>query len=301
MATPFPFSPTTRNLLDLAIQEDLHAGDPSSEALFTPTEERRATVVAKEELVVAGQPIVEALLQILDPDVQCRWYVTDGDRVTPGAIGELQGRTLSLLRSERLLLNFLRHLSGVATSTWRYASTLRETRTRLVDTRKTTPGFRELEKYAVRMGGGANHRMSLGGGVMLKDNHIAAAGSIREAVRRCRSYAPFLLRVEVEIERLDQVEEALESGADVIMLDNMSHDDLAAAIARIGGQALTEASGNVTLERLPSLASLGLDFISVGAITHSAPQVDISVRFDGELAPARRIDRPSAHPTPAQP
>lgn len=275
----FPFSRLTSQLLDLALAEDLHAGDPSTDAVFGADDRTSGQWIAKEELVLAGLPIVEEIFQRIDADVTLHWQQPDGASVGSGVFGTLEGPTRAILRGERTALNFLRHLSGVATFTRRHVEAMGPTATLLADTRKTTPGMRELEKYAVRMGGGTNHRYSLGSGVMLKDNHIAAAGSITEAVRSARAHAPLLLRIEVEIERLDQIEEALAAGADILMLDNMDIPTMREAIDRINGRCLVEISGNVTLERLPALGELGATMISSGALTHSAPQVDISLRL----------------------
>jgi nicotinate-nucleotide pyrophosphorylase (carboxylating) len=277
---PFPFSDATRTLIRLALDEDLYAGDVTTDAIFGPDDVGSASFRAKETLTIAGIPVVEEVFRLVDPEMQVSWSVSDGDTVALGtSLGLVNGRVRSLLRAERVTLNFFRHLSGVASMTRRYVDALASARTRLVDTRKTTPGFRELEKYAVRMGGGFNHRYNLSSGVMIKDNHIAAAGSIALAVAKVRHHAPFLLRIEVEVANLMQVEEALEAGVDVIMLDNMDTPTMAAAIQKIAGRALVEASGNITESRLAELREIGVDIISTGAITHSAPQVDISMKI----------------------
>lgn len=277
---PFPFSDATRTLIRLALDEDLYAGDVTTDAIFGPDDVGSASFRAKETLTIAGIPVVEEVFRLVDPEMQVTWSVSDGDTVAPGtSLGLVNGRVRSLLRAERVTLNFFRHLSGVASLTRRYVDALASDRTRLVDTRKTTPGFRELEKYAVRMGGGFNHRYNLSSGVMIKDNHIAAAGSIALAVAKVRHHAPFLLRIEVEVANLTQVNEALAAGVDVIMLDNMDTPTMAAAIQKIAGRALVEASGNITETRLAELREIGVDIISTGAITHSAPQVDISMKI----------------------
>jgi nicotinate-nucleotide pyrophosphorylase (carboxylating) len=277
---PFPFSDATRTLIRLALDEDLYAGDVTTDAIFSPDDLGSASFRAKETLTIAGIPVVEEVFRLVDPEMQVSWSVADGETVAPGTtLGFVKGRVRSLLRAERVTLNFFRHLSGVASLTRRYVDALASERTRLVDTRKTTPGFRELEKYAVRMGGGFNHRYNLSSGVMIKDNHIAAAGSIALAVTKVRHHAPFLLRIEVEVASLTQVEEALAAGADVIMLDNMDTPTMAVAIQLIAGRALVEASGNITETRLAELREIGVDIISTGAITHSAPQVDISMKI----------------------
>jgi nicotinate-nucleotide pyrophosphorylase (carboxylating) len=280
---PFPFSDATRTLIRLALDEDLYAGDVTTDAIFGPDETSWAEYRAKEPMTLAGLPVVQEVFRLIDAEVVVHWQVEDGDTVTPeGApvpLGRVEGRVRSILRGERVSLNFFRHLSGIATRTHAWSSLLSGTRTRLVDTRKTTPGFRELEKYAVRMGGGFNHRYNLSSGVMIKDNHIKAAGSIAAAVERVRHHAPFLLRIEVETANLDEVQQALAAGADVIMLDNMTTAQMAEAVAVIAGRALVEASGNITDARLGELRDIGIDIISSGAITHSAPQVDISLKI----------------------
>jgi nicotinate-nucleotide pyrophosphorylase (carboxylating) len=277
----FPFSDATRQLIRLALLEDLHAGDVTTDAVFDDVQTLTARFGARESLVVAGIPMVEEVFALVDPDVRCTWRVADGGRCAPGEVlGEVHGRVRSVLRAERVALNFLRHLSGVATLTRRCADILGDDGPKIVDTRKTTPGFREIEKYAVRMGGGRNHRYNLSSGVMLKDNHIAAAGSIAEAVRRVRAHAPFLLRVEVEVQDHDELRQALDAGADAVLLDNMNTESMAEAVRIVGGRALVEASGGITEARLAELRGIGLDFISSGALTHSAPNVDIGLDVD---------------------
>jgi nicotinate-nucleotide pyrophosphorylase (carboxylating) len=270
----------------MALQEDLHQGDVTSDAIFDPHERGRAVLVARETLTLAGLPVADEVLRQVDPRLVASWSFSDGEEVAPGPVGVVVGPVRSLLRAERTLLNFVRHLSGVATLTRRCVRALGpDTSTRLVDTRKTTPGFRVLEKYAVRMGGGANHRYDLGSGVLIKDNHIAAAGSISAAVAKTRAHAPFLLRIEVEVGRLTEIEEAIAAGADVLLLDNMDTPTLRLAVAQVAGRVRLEASGTITAARLPELAPVGLDFISMGALTHSAPQVDLALKIvPGDVA-----------------
>ncbi len=264
----------------MALQEDIYAGDPSTDALFGDEDRASGVFLAKAPLTLAGLDVVAEVFAQVDPRMALEWACTDGDSVLAGTtVGTISGPVRGLLRGERVALNFLRHLSGVATMTRACADVLKGSKTRLVDTRKTTPGMRELEKAAVRAGGGFNHRYNLSSGVMLKDNHIAAAGSIGAAVERARAYAPFTLRIEVEVETLDGVQQALDAGVDIIMLDNMTSDAMRQAIALIDGRAIVEASGNITIDRLKELRDIGLDVISSGAITHSAPQVDISVKI----------------------
>lgn len=285
MASPFPFSPGTLELIRLALEEDLSGGDITSDAIFTADEEAQGAFVAKQELTLCGLALVEQVYRMVDPDIVCEWYFHDGDRITQGTFGVSRGRARSLLRAERLALNFLRHLSGIATLTHSYVEALGGSAgPKMLDTRKTTPGFRALEKYAVRCGGGHNHRFNLGAGAMIKDNHAEAAGSITHAVQKVRKELSWLAKIEVEVSDFDALEEAIQAGADVVMLDNMSTEDMKEAIRRTDGRAAIEASGNITLERLPELASIGLDAVSSGALTHSAPDADISYLF-GKSAP----------------
>lgn len=286
---PFPFAPATSSLIDLAIQEDLFAGDVTTDAIFTANEETEGAFVAKHEMTICGTAIVKEVYRRVDPEIQTRWMVQDGDRVGRGTIAVSSGRCRSLLRAERVALNFLRHLSGISSLTHTYAEALGgPSGPRLLDTRKTTPGFRELEKYAVRCGGGYNHRFNLGSGAMIKDNHAEAAGSITVAVQKVRAELPWLNKIEVEVSNFDQLEEAINAGAEVILLDNMSTDDMREAVSLARGRALLEASGNITLARLPELSDIGLHAVSSGALTHSAPNADISYLF-GEIPAAAPI------------
>lgn len=277
-------SPRIRRLIDMAIDEDEVGFDVAS-AVFFEGETVEARLVAKEALTLAGLPMVEAVFERVDPEVAWRFNFEDGQRVEKGQIiGSAEGEAVSILRGERIALNFLQRMSGIASKTAAYVAAMGETTTRIVDTRKTLPGYRELDKYSVRCGGGANHRFNLSGGVMIKDNHIAAAdGSIKKAVLRARERAPLTLKVEVEVTNFDEMERALEAGADVIMLDNMSTEEMVEAIERIrehsADRVAVEASGNITLERLPEIANIGLDYISSGALTHSIEAADISLKF----------------------
>jgi len=267
-------------LIELALAEDLGTGDLTSEALFPPTRHGTARLVAREPLVVSGLWLAEAIFRRLDEGCRVRARVDEGAQVRAGAVlAEVRGPVRALLSGERTALNFVRHLCGVASLTRRYARALAGTGCTLLDTRKTTPGMRALEKAAVRAGGGHNHRMGLFDGVMIKDNHIAAAGSIARAVAAARRRVPPTVRIEVECESLAQVEQAVRAGADIVMLDNMPPARLAAAVRRVAGRARTEASGRVTLERLAEVARSGVDFVSVGALTHSAPAADIALDF----------------------
>lgn len=272
--------PQTRRLVDMALDEDDAARDPSA-AVFSPDHTSSAEVIAKQPLVVAGQPIAELVFERLDAEVHLEPRAEEGDRLEAGdPLGTVRGPTASLLRAERTALNFLQRLCGIATKTARYVEALDDPETALVDTRKTLPGFRHLDKYAVRCGGGHNHRYDLGGGIIVKDNHIAAAGSIAAAIDQIRDEAPHLLKIEVEVETLEGLDRAVDAGADVVMLDNMSTETMGRAVDRAPDEVLLEASGNVTLDRLPELGGLGLDVVSSGALTHSVQAADISMQFE---------------------
>ena len=268
-------------LIALALAEDIGTGDITTDALIPAAQMGRGVIVAKEALIVCGIEAVRRVFNAVDPDTRIDLACQDGDRVTAGTtVMAASGRMASLLKAERTALNFLQRLSGIATHVRTYADALpKGVTTRLVDTRKTTPGWRALEKYAVRVGGAANHRMGLYDGVLIKDNHIAACGGVATAVARARSGVHHLVKVEVEVGDFAQLAQALEAGADVIMLDNMPITDVKEAVTRIGGRALSEVSGNVSLESLGALAGTGVDIISVGALTHQARSVDLSMRI----------------------
>jgi nicotinate-nucleotide pyrophosphorylase (carboxylating) len=270
--------PSVMKLLHLALEEDIGTGDVTTDAVISSRAQGKAEIVAKAPLVLAGISLAEAVFRELDPLVTFSPLHRDGDRLTPGdAVCRISGRLRALLTGERTALNFLQRLSGIATHVRNYMTLLGDRPVRLVDTRKTIPGWRVLEKYAVRVGGAANHRMSLSDGILIKDNHIAAAGGIRaavEAVRRSRSH---LLRIEIEVTDIEEVEEALAAGADVIMLDNMSLEQIRKSAGLIKGKALIEVSGGVTRDQLTDLVDAGVDIISSGALTHSAVSVDISM------------------------
>ena len=277
-------NPITMNLvaddiIRFALREDMNAGDLSTESVCPERREAEVQLIAKAEGVIAGLDVFERAFTLLDPRTSFDARVTDGDAVEPGQLlGIVRGDARVLLSGERVALNFLQRMSGIATYTRRMAAALEGTKTRLVDTRKTTPCLRIFEKAAVEAGGGANHRYNLSQAVMLKDNHIDAAGGIAAAVAGARAHAPFVCTVEVECEDLDMVREALEAGADIIMLDNMTHEQMAEAVALIDGRAKVEASGNVDAGNIRALADLGVDFISSGALTHSAPILDLSLK-----------------------
>lgn len=269
----------TDDLIRLALKEDISQEDVSTNAVMPIARLGRVELICKEDGIVAGLGIFARVFQLLDPDTQVYFTCKDGDRVTRGQLmATVTGDIRVLLSGERVALNYLQRMSGIATYTRKMADVLEGGKTVLLDTRKTTPNNRIFEKYAVKVGGGSNHRYNLSDGVMLKDNHIAAAGGIAKAVAQAKAYAPFVRKIEVETETLEQVREALEAGADIIMLDNMSMEDMKEALSIIGGRAKTECSGNVTLQNLARLRDLGVDFVSSGAVTHSAPILDISMK-----------------------
>ena len=266
-------------LLLAALREDISNEDVSTNAVIREETPGEVELLAKQDGVIAGLEVFARVFTLLDERTEVTFLCKDGDAVRSGQLlGRVRGDIRVLLSGERVALNLLQRMSGIATCAREMAAALQGTNTRLLDTRKTTPGLRILEKYAVRVGGGYNHRFNLSDGVLLKDNHIAAAGGVREAVRLAREYAPFLQKVEVEVETLEMVDEAVAAGADVIMLDNMPVEDMREAVRRIAGRAQTECSGNVTREKLQALADIGVDYISSGALTHSAPILDISMK-----------------------
>jgi nicotinate-nucleotide pyrophosphorylase (carboxylating) len=268
-------------LIDLALEEDLGLGDVTSEATIPAEATGRGTFLSKDELVLAGTAVARRVFERLG--ATCRFDREDGAPARRGdLLGVAEGPVRALLAAERTSLNFLQRLSGVATTTRRAVDALAAGggRTRLLDTRKTTPGWRRLEKDAVRAGGGVNHRFSLGDGILIKDNHVAACGGVAEAVRRARARGNAMLRVEVEVVDLPGLEEAIAAGADIVLLDNMDDATMAEAVRRARGRVLLEASGNMTLERLPRVAATGVDYVSMGALTHSARAADISFEVD---------------------
>ena len=272
--------PRTDHLIDLALDEDAGLGDLTSRAIFPTSHRSTAIIAAKAPLVVAGIEVAARVFERVDNGARVTLHAADGDRVRPGArLLTVKGPTRSLLTAERTALNFLQRLSGVATLSRQFADAVAGTGVRVVDTRKTTPGWRALEKAAVRAGGCANHRSSLGEHILIKDNHIAAAGSVRRAVTLARAEAPHTARVEVEAATLAEVRAALTASADVILLDNMSPADVRRAVSLISGRALVEVSGGVTLDNIRRYCLKGVTVISVGALTHSAPAVDIGMRI----------------------
>jgi nicotinate-nucleotide pyrophosphorylase (carboxylating) len=260
------------------LQEDIGFGDITTMSTIPEEEQGTGILYAKEAGMIAGLPIVQQVFEVVDPSLVFVAKAADGDRVEKGQqIAEVEGSVRSILSGERLALNLLQRLSGIATRTNQYVQAIAGTKARVVDTRKTTPGLRLLEKYAVRVGGGHNHRYALYDAVMIKDNHIKGAGGIKQAVDAARATIPHTMKIEVETESLEQVREALEAGADIIMLDNMELERMKEAVALIAGRAVVEASGGVTLETIRSIAETGVDVISVGALTHSVKALDISL------------------------
>ncbi len=273
----------TDRLIQLAIEEDVGPGDITTESLVGPDVQGRGIIIAKEPLVLAGLDVVKKVFEAFGHDILYKPEFNDGDTVDEKeTVLTIDGSLHALLKGERIALNFLQRLSGIATHTRSYVKKLGNRNVRLVDTRKTTPGWRELEKFAVRMGGAHNHRMSLYDGVLIKDNHIAVSGSIKKAVETVRKNVPRDMKIEVEVTSMDEAGEAISAGADIIMLDNMTTDMIKKAVELICGKALVEVSGGVTMDSLRQLADTGADIISVGALTHSARAVDLSMRISCE-------------------
>ncbi|MBO8129299.1 MAG: carboxylating nicotinate-nucleotide diphosphorylase [Peptococcaceae bacterium] len=273
--------PDWDNVIKAALAEDLGHGDITTETVVPAEMRATARIVSKDHGIVAGLPVARRVFELLDPATVMEMDCWDGSPVVPGqTLATLSGNAGILLRGERVALNFLQHLSGIATQTHNLVKLVREYGVKILDTRKTTPGLRSLEKYAVRVGGGHNHRFGLYDGILIKDNHIAVAGSITEAIRRARAGAPHTLKIEVEVETLNGVHEALEAEADIIMLDNMSPETMRQAVQIVGGRCLLEASGGITTETVIEVARTGVDFISVGALTHSVRALDISMDIE---------------------
>lgn len=266
-------------ILMMALQEDISSEDVSTNAVMPEACLGEVELLSKADGVIAGLPVFARVFTLLDEETDFTFYVKDGDRVSKGQkLAVIRGDIRVLLSGERVALNYLQRLSGVATYTNRVVKLLEGSSIKLLDTRKTTPNMRLLEKYAVTVGGGCNHRYNLSDGILLKDNHIGAAGSVAKAVAMAKAYAPFVRKIEVETETLDMVREAVEAGADIIMFDNMTHDMMKEAVAIIDGRAETECSGNVTEENISKLKDVGVDYISSGALTHSAPILDLSLK-----------------------
>ena len=275
-----PLDRASKQLITMALDEDLGPGGDVTSALLPMDLEGEAIILAKSTLVIAGAEAFAEVFEQVDPLVQVNFQKVDGDTAEPGeTIGQVNGPARSLLIGERTALNLMQRLSGVATMARAAVEAVADTQAKIVDTRKTTPGFRSLEKAAVRAGGALNHRMNLSDGVLIKDNHIGALGGVTRAIEAAKRRAHHLLKIECEVSTLEEVDEAVAAGADIILLDNMSNEMMREAVDRIAGRALTEASGNMTLERLPEVAKTGVDLISMGALTHSAQAADISLKW----------------------
>lgn len=262
-----------------ALKEDITSEDVTTNAVMREKKKGHADLICKEDGIIAGLEVFERVFKLLDPESVFETPFKDGDEIRNGQkIGDLTGDIRALLSGERTALNYMQRMSGIATFTKGLSKELEGTGTKLLDTRKTTPNMRPFEKYSVKVGGGYNHRYNLSDGILIKDNHIGAAGGVKEAVALAKEYAPFVRKIEVETESLEMVAEALEAGADIIMLDNMDNETMRKAVEMVAGRAETECSGNVTKERLQEIAEIGVDYVSCGALTHSAPIMDISLK-----------------------
>lgn len=262
-----------------ALKEDITSEDISTNSVMPHYQLGEVELICKQDGVIAGLAVFQRVFELLDANTEVVFTVQDGDNVTSGQkLGFVRGDIRVLLSGERTALNYLQRMSGIATYTRNVVDLLEGTNIKLLDTRKTTPGMRIFEKYAVKAGGGCNHRFNLSDGILLKDNHICAAGGVKEAIAMAKKYAPFVRKIEVEVENLEMLKEALEAGADIIMLDNMSVEDMEKAVALCAGKAETECSGNVTKENIAKLAHIGVDYVSSGALTHSAPILDLSLK-----------------------
>lgn len=267
------------DLILSALKEDITSEDISTNSVMPHYQLGEVELICKEDGIIAGLEVFKRVFELLDEKTEVTFSCQDGDTVKKGQkLGVLRGDIRVLLSGERTALNYLQRMSGIATYTRTVADLLKGTKTKLLDTRKTTPGMRIFEKYAVKVGGGYNHRYNLSDGILLKDNHIGAAGGVRQAVRMAKEYAPFVRKIEIEVENLDMLKEALEAGADIIMLDNMSVEDMKEAVRLTAGRAETECSGNVTKENIARLVDIGVDYISSGALTHSSPILDLSLK-----------------------
>lgn len=261
------------------LKEDITSEDVSTNAVMPESKQGKADLICKQDGIVCGLDVFERTFKLLDETSRFEANFSDGDFVKKGElIGVIYGDVKAILSGERTALNYLQRMSGISTMTREYSDELKDYKTVLLDTRKTTPNMRPFEKHAVRVGGGTNHRYNLSDGVLLKDNHIGAAGSVTNAIKMAKAYAPFVRKIEIETETLEQVKEALEAGADIIMLDNMDNETMRKAVEMIDGRAQTECSGNVTKQRLREIAEIGVDFVSCGALTHSAPIMDVSLK-----------------------
>ncbi len=267
------------DLILQALKEDITSEDISTNSVMPHYQLGEVELICKEDGVIAGLDVFKRVFQLLDEKTEVSFSCKDGDKVAKGQkLGTIKGDIRVLLSGERTALNYLQRMSGIATYTRTIADLLKDSNTKLLDTRKTTPGMRIFEKYAVKVGGGYNHRYNLSDGILLKDNHIGAAGGVKQAVKMAKEYAPFVRKIEIEVENLDMLKEALEAGADIIMLDNMSVEDMKEAVKLCAGKAETECSGNVTKENVAKLVDIGVDYISSGALTHSSPILDLSLK-----------------------
>lgn len=267
------------NLIMMALQEDISSEDVTTNAVMRESKAGTAQLICKQDGVIAGLDVFKRVFELLDEKTEVIMYFKDGDAVKNGdLLAVVNGDIRVLLSGERTALNYLQRMSGIATYTRSVADLLKGSKTKLLDTRKTTPNMRIFEKYAVKVGGGHNHRYNLSDGILIKDNHIGAAGSVAKAIEMAKEYAPFVRKIEVEVENLDMLKEALDAGADIIMLDNMSTEDMKKAVEMVAGKAETECSGNVTKENIQRIIDIGVDYVSSGALTHSAPILDVSLK-----------------------
>jgi len=278
-------TPQAEQLIDQALSEDLGSGDATTEALIPKTQQGKASIIAKAKGTIAGTEIAREVFLKVDPELKIDILIEDGTEVKPrDIIAKMEGKVASILKAERVALNFLQHLSGIASETARYIQAIKGLPVQITDTRKTTPGLRALEKYAVRAGGGKNHRMHLGDGILIKDNHLAAFRhqglNIKQIIDKARQKSPPKLKIEIEVKNPQEAAEAVDAGADIIMLDNMNLEDMRKAVQLIKGRALIEASGGITLDRVRAVAETGVDLISIGALTHSPKALDISLELD---------------------
>ncbi len=273
-------NPLVKEIISLALKEDLGPGDITTDAVIKEKKRAKAKLIAKEEFILAGLPVFKAVFRQLSKDVVFEDLFKEGDLVRYGqVICYVDGPVSVILKAERTALNFLQRMSGIATAVRNFVKKVSHTKVKILDTRKTAPGMRLLDKYAVRIGGGSNHRLGLFDGILIKDNHISAIGSIKEAIQRAKSYAPHTLKIEVEVENLSQLREAIDSGADIVLLDNMGIEEIKKAVEIAKGKVLIEVSGGIKLSNVEKIAATGVDFISVGEITHSVKGVDISLEL----------------------
>ncbi len=279
MLNPVTNAINADELIKMALREDITSEDVTTNAVMPEKVFGKVELICKQDGIICGLPVFERVFKILDESTEINFKVKDGDAVKKGELlAEINGDIRVLLSGERTALNYLQRMSGIATYTSEIVKILEGGKTKLLDTRKTTPNMRLFEKYAVKVGGGVNHRYNLSDGILLKDNHIGAAGGVKKAIELARKYSPFVRKIEIEVENLDMCKEALEAGADIIMLDNMSSEDMKEAVRLIDGRAVTECSGNISKENVGKISETGVDFVSSGALTHSAPILDLSLK-----------------------